>query len=224
MDESKVTLSGFVSVEKKERAERGILPYRPSYQYNRRNERSFSGGSMLFKLLLCIVICGGVLLLEWSNLSPEDSTVTASAQEEETPLDEMLGKLKFVELPGIIEVFSSGAKPELNVEYESMYLDESGYILYLVCKQGEYVYAPQTGKVKETGRDAELGSYLSLMTDDDEEIIYYGLESVIAEEGQTLSACDTIGKATDLIQITVNVSGRPESPQEFFDFGEGTLA
>ncbi len=224
MDENKVTHSDFISVEKTDRVQRGILPYRPSYYYNRRNERSFSGGSMLFKLFLCIVICAGVLLLEWSNIFPQSSAITASAQEESTPFDEMLGKLKFVELPGIIEVFSSGAKPELNVKYESMYVDESGYILYLACKEGEYVYAPQAGKVKETGVDAELGAYLSLVTDEDEEIIYYGLESVIAEEGQSLSASDTIGKATELIQITVNASGRPTSPEEYFDFKDGTLA
>ena len=84
-----------------------------SRNYGRKSlpQKEYSG-SMLTKMGICALLAGLVLLGEFAqrpDLTMVSSDVNSNSNEQDIG-GEYLGKLRFVELPGIIQVFSSDAK------------------------------------------------------------------------------------------------------------------
>lgn len=178
--------------------------------------------SMLVKLGICALMCALVLLLSALQDKRAGESYALNSTEEE-PFDETLGKLKFVELPGILEVFAAEDKFEVKLDYDAAELIGDDTTLMFVSAAAQTISLPVGGRVKAIGEDAELGAYVCVVAANDSEFQYYGLSSIAVEEGQTLRALDSLGviEAGESLFIKVNVSGRPENPTEFFDVGEG---
>lgn len=177
--------------------------------------------SMLVKLGICTLMCALVLLLSALQDKRSGESYALDSSEEE-PFDETLGKLKFVELPGILEVFAAEDKLEVKLDYDATELIGDNTTLMFVSAAAQTVSLPVDGRVKAIGEDAELGAYVCVVAANDSEFQYYGLSSIAVEEGQTLRALDSLGviEAGDSLFIKVNVGGRPENPIQFFDVGD----
>ncbi len=153
-------------------------------------------GSMLTKIGLCLLICGA-----------------AHAVSSEEIGGEYLGKLRFVELPGIIEVFSQDQRLSLDIG-GSCTSDEDGLLLTICGADGKVVPAPGSGRV----RGAENGA-VELWTEGDITVCIAGLSQLSVEEGQPVARGDTLGTAGDSVAVRVYKSGRPVSVLEYIDTG-----
>lgn len=190
-------------------------------------------GSMLVKAGLCAAACAAVLLLRWSEDTGMELPVSGLRQALEDAvdsageglgLDEGLGRLRFVELPGIIEVFSASAQPELGVSYESARLDDESLLATLALGGAQQLYAPAACKVKELGEDEILGGYVRLaLLDADNELVYYGLTEIAVEEGQQLAVKDTLARAEGNLVLAVYDAGRPTDPIAYFGLDAGRV-
>lgn len=186
-------------------------------------------GSMLVKAGLCAAACAAVLFLRWSESRGTDQPVSGLQQALESvseglDLDDGLGRLRFVELPGIIEVFSASAKPELGVAYESAMLDEESLLATLALGGTQQLHAPAACKVKELGEDETLGAYVRLtLLEADNELVYYGLSEIVVEEGQQLAIKDSLAKAENSLVLAVFSAGRPTDPIAFFGLNAGRV-
>lgn len=182
-------------------------------------------GGMLIKAGLCGVVCAGVLLLRWAEggaaIFPDGAVVAVSAQaaqQEPAPDDpDSLGRLKFVSLPSIIQVFSSTAGPTLGLDYATASLDPDSLIASLTLETAQTVSVPGACKVKELGENPDMGSYVRLVLDGkDQEVYYLGLSDISVEEGQSLKAGDTLGTGETTLYLAVYEAGRPTDPLAFF--------
>ncbi|HMM30309.1 MAG TPA: M23 family metallopeptidase [Clostridia bacterium] len=184
----------------------------------------FGAGSMFVKLGICAFMCALVLLLSALQNGANDAVGASYTADSSTDdeFDETLGKLKFVELPGILEVFAAQDKIALAVNYDAAELLADDTMLMLVSAAAQTVSLPVDGRVKAIGEDDKLGGYVCITSANDSEIQYYGLSSISVEEGQSLKALDSLGviEAGESLFIKVNVSGRPENPTQFFEVGE----
>ncbi len=174
------------------------------------------GASMLIKLGVCCAAAALVLLIKISTenksdpLSALENTVVSGEEE----LDEQLGRLKFVELPGIIEVFSSERKNIISLESASSELLEENTLLKLISRADQSVLINAACAVRDVGEDALLGKYVALDMGDDTEFVLYGLRELSLEKGQPLAEGDEIGKAGEKMALyaAVKVEGRPVDP------------
>ena len=176
---------------------------------------------MLIKAGLCGVVCAGVLLLRWAeggaSIFPDGAVVAASAQASQQGAasedPDSLGRLQFVSLPSIIQVFSSTAGPTLGLTYTSASLDPAS----LTLETPQTVSVPGACKVKELGEDPDMGSYVRLVLDGkDQEVYYFGLSEISVEVGQSLKVGDTLGKGEATLHLAVYEAGRPTDPLAFF--------
>ena len=171
-----------------------------------RKKRGGYALSMMVKLGLCALGCAAALLIKlYGDTDETKETLYASSansgNSDEDDLDEMLGKLRFVELPGILEVFAPDGLMELPISVD----------------KEQQVRASLEGSVKETGEDAEKGLYVCI-TSGKLELCCYGLKSISVEDGQPVGAADNIGTAPQggSICITLKKDGRPVEPMEHF--------
>lgn len=176
--------------------------------------------SMLAKLGICAMAC--ILVLLANGREPEHLYASAGSTEAgEKELDDMLGRLKFVELPGLLTVFAEdkAALPIVNSAYELM---EEETLLCMVAAEAQAVCAPERCTVKALG-DSDYGRFVSLRTEQDREWIYYGLQTVAVEEGQPLSAQDTLGGVGrgGKLYVQLRVQGKPANLREEFSLEKG---
>ena len=185
-------------------------------------------GGMLVKAGLCGVVCAGVLLLRWAEgggaIFPEGAVAAVSAQAAQEAQEESLsqdpdrlGRLQFVSLPSIIQVFSSTAGPTLGLTYTSASLDPDSLLASLTLETPQTVSVAGACKVKELGEDPDMGSYVRLVLDGkDQEVYYLGLSEISVEVGQSLKVGDTLGKGEATLHLAVYEAGRPTDPLAFF--------
>lgn len=171
---------------------------------------------MLAKLGICAA--AGALVLIGNFYSSADTPVSTQidAAVEET---DGLGKLRFVELTGLLEVFSMGGKYDIPAEYSEISLLEEGTVLKLCSSAKQSVKAPDAGKVKSIGQDDSYGSYVSIVTNDDREIQVYGFSSINVEEGQSVLSGDLLGYVESESQLYVRLlqAGRPGEVKDYFN-------
>ncbi|NLB62321.1 MAG: M23 family metallopeptidase, partial [Clostridiales bacterium] len=129
-----------------------------------------------------------------------------------------LGRLRFVELPSILEVFAGGDKLTLPVNYQSASLDATSTELELKCAPYATVTTCAEGVVKSIGVDEKLGMYLVIRHDDDLETLYYGFSAITVEEAQPIKKLDTLGVLSEegLLVMKVTQYGAPKNPCEYF--------
>lgn len=227
MDYCRIKHDGFSTVDGAKRKVRRF--YRTNAASGRvRGKRSYAGGekqvyaaSMIAKFAVCAAACALVFLIEWANApeaQPVDNPMQISANASDEPLDESLGKLKFVEFPGLLEVFSTNELYAMPIEYEKLELKDDDTLMLLYAKSGQSAAVTYSGYVKEVGSDDALGAFVRIATAEDKEIVYYGLSEVTVEAGQTLRKSDSIGSVDTGAALCVSVTenGRPMNPLEHF--------
>lgn len=187
-------------------------------------EPAASPSSMLIKLGVCSAAFALVLLLKWidtpfTNGAYEQIRSAVTSTDEE--LDEMLGKLKFVQLPGILDVFSTGAKFALPVDYANVSLNEAKTMLTLTSsKDNSVVKSSGKGYVSDAGLSSGEETYfVCVMYEDDIAVTYTGLSELKVERGQPVQKLDHLGVLSKSASLTVAVSaqGRPQNPEDYFD-------
>ena len=176
---------------------------------------------LLLKIGICAAVCLTMLILKWV-----DTPLTARAVEsvdralsEETDIDEMLGKLQFVELPNVLEVFSASSGYASPVTVRSSTPMDDGRMLLLIAESGADVSSSCKGTVHSIGEDASLGNYVCVRRDEDLDFYYYGLNEIFVEEGQPVKMQDTLGAlGTDgRLCLAVLDNGRPMDPRDYID-------
>ncbi len=196
----------------------------------RKKHREMYAASMLVKVGVCVVACAAVLLIKLTQsqtqadlselMEPGTSSSTGGSEDE---FDEMLGKLRFVELPGILEVFAPDERMALPVEARACTLIEDETLLKLDVESGQSVKAAFAGKVKTVGEDTEYGLYVEMILDNGLETVCYGLASVAVEEGQPVAKADDIGTTQDgsALYLGLRENGRPRNPLDYYRMEEG---
>ena len=148
----------------------GELGRRSFPKRQRSKGRKKRGGyalSMMVKLGLCALGCAAALLIKlYGDTDETKETLYASSansgNSNEDDLDEMLGKLRFVELPGILEVFAPDGLMELPIS-GNVSSQADGELMTISVDKEQQVRASLEGSVKETGEDAEKGLYVCLL-------------------------------------------------------------
>lgn len=216
----KMDHQGFVSKEYATgRRMRARYYDRQGYSYAQRSRsKDSNGGSMLAKIGVCTMLCALVVISNYLNTSGKLAAVSAAAYDEEMGGD-YLGKLRFVELPGIIQVFSSDAKLKIGVDSGYCEMAEDGTVLNVLGCGEQTVSAPADGKVKSIEASGESCT-LELSLSNDVAICYSNVYGVNVEEGQPIKKGDTLFKTKDTFEIRVHKGGRPAEPSEYFDTGE----
>ena len=177
---------------------------------------------ILIKAGVCSAALALVLVLRL--ISGASAPVSASAGGGGTEDVEDMGRLEFVELPGLMEVLADGVLP-VGVDYSERRTLSEGTVLCLSVAGEKTVSAPESCRVKEIA-GMEGGLYrVSLVTELDREFVYSGLLSVEAELGQRLLPGDTIGAVNEDNTLTIEVreDGRPQLPAELFGLDDGSL-
>ena len=192
---------------------------RKSYLYKKEN-----GSSMLVKMGICALLAGIVLLSDFMGSRQELLEVSSDIIKNGADIGgDYLGKLRFVELPGIIQVFSSDAKLNIGTEYQSIKLDEEKITMTISGITSDFFPAPQKGIIK-TIRAENDKAYLELSVDGDIVLRFSGEGEIAAEEGQPVKQGDTLFKNINYIEIGVTKSGRPVNPTEYFNIDSLKLA
>jgi len=183
------------------------------------------GVSMLVKIGVCCAAAALVLLIKIAGdkgTDPFDALENTVATDEEG-LDDRLGRLKFVQLPGIVEVFSSENKALIGIECASSESLAEDTLVKLVAKGDQSVFINAACEVKQIGEDALYGPYVVLDMGSDTALTVYGLNEVSPEEGQPLSAGDALGDigARMALYASVKRAGRPLDPFAYLNLEIG---
>ena len=134
-------------------------------------------------------------------------------------MEEPAGKLKFVELPGLLSVFAQKGDMAAPVEFSRSELLEDGNLARFFSQSSAAVICVKDGRVKSVGQDASLGKYVMVSHDNDIITVYYGLDEIIAEEGQPLRRLDNLGKlgADGVLSMAITKGGKPQDVSKYID-------
>lgn len=177
------------------------------YSYSENDDKT-SFTSAAVKIGLCIAICIALCIVNMT-MKGSSELFAMSDEEENSP-----GKLRFVELPGIIEVFAGKDKLTMPIgEYSEADWDDDKNMLKLVTNSNETVVTCGSGTVKAIGTDSEYGNYV-VIRHGSIETCYYGLGYVTVEERQVINKLDTLGLLTQsgIMYFQVYKDGQPENP------------
>ena len=177
-----------------------------------------SAAFLLVRLGLCAAAFCAVLGLKLAG-NGEALAVMGEVNEGKQESGSNLGKLKFVELPSIIDVFAPSDSPVMPVNALDIRLTDEGESLAVVTAVGAEVVCPADGRVKAVGEDPELGKYVSVAVDGDIEFTIYGMGEIGVEEGQPVKQRQKLGNALGA-SVTIRAwrSGRPIDLKGFFGY------
>ena len=174
---------------------------------------------LFVRLGVCVLLFCAVLALKLANSETGARVLSllneqGGADSEDTS---RLGRLRFVDVPSIIEVFAPSDGPELPVAAQSFSLAEDDTLLALCVSPGDTVRSPAGGTVLKTGEDPALGAFAAVSAGETDYYIY-GLENIAVEQGQPLSKNSILGStAGGELYLRVYHRGSPENPLEHFD-------
>ncbi len=185
---------------------------------NQKSKKSNENSALLLKLGICAAACAFVMLIKYAdmnNITASDLAVTAkydAVSVDSSEYDE-LGKLQFVELPGILEVFSPSSKYKLPIETSDVKILDNDDGASLTSKNEQYIKVSDNSFVKLCEDNTVV-----LVFDGDCEVSYSGNMEITVEEGQNLKEGDTIGKiaSNEVLTLKTHLSGRPINPKEVF--------
>lgn len=204
------------------------ISYRPRERAGKKGRSEKMSGNAKFFLIrlgVCAAIFGTVLALKLSKNDKAIAVIgelTDNKRTDEDNEETRLGKLRFVDLPSIIEVFAPARGAQLPVTAKGYDPDADGG-LRLAASSGAEVVSPLDGKVAAVGIDDTLGRYVSIKTDDDREFTLLGLGSAEVEKGQPVSRGQRIGSlAGDTLSVRVYSGGRPVDAAEVFGLGKAS--
>lgn len=184
-----------------------------------RNNRKVST-YLLIRLGICAILFCGVMFLKLNGNEKALAVIGKAAYNDgvQENDEESLGRLKFVELPSIIDVFAPAYGYVLPIEASGYELSRDGFVLTLDVDSDTSVISPVKGRVKALSRDDELGDYIAISEGEDVEINIYGLGKIDVERGQPLKQGQKLGEAAgERLVIKVYRDGRPEDVSSVFE-------
>jgi len=189
-------------------------------QKSRHRHRVYDeSNSMIAKIGICVLLAGLVLLSDYVNDSSMAVEASSNMKKNSNDLGgEYLGKLRFVELPGIMQVFSSDAKLRVGVEYADLRINDQKTIMTVSGISSDSFPSPMDGRIKTLTTDGTT-TKIEISADGDIMISLTAIGNTTVEEGQPIKAGDTLFKEIDSIEIGIAKSGRPIDPSQYFDLG-----
>ena len=192
---------------------------------SRKDKRRVSQGTgfLLVRLGVCALAFAGVLGLKLSGRDEAIRVINELTGGESggNAQDGTLGKLRFVELPSIIDVFAPSDNAVLPVNALSIDILPADGGLSIVTTFGSEVVSPAEGRVKTVGEDPKLGKYVSVTAEGDIEFAVYGLKEVNVEQGQPVKQRQKLGTAAGAsVVVKTWRSGRPVDMSEIFGLGD----
>ena len=189
--------------------------------YAKRNYKQANGGnSMLAKIGVCVLLAGLAVLSEYADSSAdimEVSSEISTDKANEQNGGDYLGKLRFVELPGIMQVFSSDAKFRVGVEYDEWKINDEKSCITVKGINGACLPAPADCTVKSVNADDSGITTVIMAADGDITISCSAGSEAAVEEGQPLKCGDTLFASVDSVDISMTKGGRPVDPSEYYD-------
>ena len=186
-------------------------------------ERKRRGGIYLaVRLGVCVLLFCCVLTLKLANTEKSRAALgfVAEVLGEEADPETRLGRLRFVQIPSIIDVFAPSEGPALPVAATGFSLMQDDTLLALTSEKGQSVTSPAVGLCGSVGRDELLGGFVSVRTGADAEYFVYGIEDIRVEKDQPLTKSSILGSASGgSVYVRVYKSGRPVDPSQEFDLG-----
>ena len=175
---------------------------------------------MLAKIGICGLLAGLVLLSEFA-----DNVLTSynTVQNTEDIGGDYLGKRRFVELPGIIQVFSSDSRFRISTEYETYQLNNDETILTVNGLSSNEFASPADGTVKTVINQNDK-TKIELSLDGDIVLSFSAIGETAVEEGQPIKRGDTLYTAIESIDISMTKEGRPVNPSDYFDMRDQLLS
>lgn len=221
----KIELSGFVTTETRQgrrRFNRGSMQKGGRGRKRSGSFTSSGASSMLLKLGICAAACALVLLIKWVDTPLTNSALESIKEiidDGKSEMEEPAGKLKFVELPGLLSVFAQKGDMAAPVEFSRSELLEDGNLARFFSQSSAAVICVKDGRVKSVGQDASLGKYVMVSHDNDITTVYYGLDEIIVEEGQPLRRLDNLGKlgADGVLSMAITKGGKPQDVSKYID-------
>jgi len=179
-------------------------------------KQTVRASSMLIKLGICVSACLVALIVK----ATADVPVNAQPQPREegnADLTEMLGRLEFVSLADVADVFARTAHPMPPAQGDAAKTDDGNALTWNFA-QLTPITAAMDGTVRSIGVD-ETGVYVQLSHTDDVQTYYYGLDQVFVEQGQPVLTQDTLGEieAGGALRFFVLQGGRPQDPNRYFN-------
>ena len=210
--------SRFVSMSAKPKAKAAVSSRRRVAQSHSRV--GFSAGFLMARLGVCALLLCGVIAIKLAGDTKTLEAVSAYTEPNATETDDRLGRLKFVDLPSVIDVFAPSRAAVLPAESMGFELKNDGFDLELLVSPGEEAISPASGKVSEIGTDETLGRFVSVSADDDTVFTVYGLKELCVEAGQPVKQRARLGAAEGgRLTVRVTRAGRPLEPAEYFGLG-----
>ncbi len=185
-----------------------------------RASRKMDGSGILIKVAVCCAAAAFVLVIKLISSEPYGTAAVEANDGDEQ--DERLGRLKFVELPGIIEVFSNRKNSYVELDAsESEYISEAMMLRVKSSENGK-ISVNEPCKLTTVGTDSDYGAFVILNFSGDIALTIYGFDDVTAEEGQPLDEGDEIGTAAKdrIVRITAREGGRETDPTQFVFFAK----
>ncbi|MEZ4357162.1 MAG: M23 family metallopeptidase [Eubacteriales bacterium] len=222
----KIELAGFESVEEI-RNYRGIrlnYPVKSTANIkNDKNEEKIRG--LMLKTAVFAVIALSILVLR-SIDTPLTSGVIAGIDnaDQNTTIDEDIGKLKFVEnTEGDISVSTDANVFVFPVEGKitAKFGEDGSEGISIETSQGANVINAVSGSVYAIEKNEEdlNGSIVTMKNEDGSEASYYGVSPAV-QEGDTLDSGDLIGTLSgDVLKFEIYVNGEAVDPLSYMDQG-----
>ena len=188
-------------------------------QNERGNGRRFSR-YLAARLGVCALVLAGVIGLKLAGETRALAVIgeMTEGRDDGSDTEETLGRLKFVELPSIAEVFAR--KPGAVTPCEAVGTEKAeGSALVFLTEKGSFLRSPITGRVKETGGEGE-SAFLSIASDDGSEFVLTGVAGGELEVGRPVEAGQRIGvAAASRLTVLVKKNGMPIDPAAVFGLG-----
>lgn len=186
-------------------------------------QRKDSGGSMLAKIGICGLLAGLVLLSDFAGNAQIMETSSSTAHNTEDIGGDYLGKLRFVKLPGIIQVFSSDSRLRIGAEYNGYQLNADETVLTVSGISSKSFASPADGTVKTLTYQNDK-AIMELSVDGDMVISFAASGEIAVEDGQPVKSGDTLYTAIESVDISMTKEGRPVNPTEYFDMRDQLLS
>lgn len=169
------------------------------------------------RLFVCALLLMGAIGLK---LKGEEGALAVMGEPdyengEEDRSEETMGRLKFVSLPSIAEVFAK--KPAALMPCEAVGTERiSSSELAFLTERGTELVSPVSGRVEETGGEGE-GAFVRIAAEDGSEFTLTGVSESALETGRPVGAGQRIGLAfSSRILVRVAKNGLPVDPAAVF--------
>ncbi|MBR5947350.1 MAG: M23 family metallopeptidase [Clostridia bacterium] len=192
-----------------------------SVRFSKRREPSAAAQAGKFAVLLACVCAFSLLFalkISNSDMSGETLAVFRSAMNgsggEETE-EERLGRLKLVQLPGLLSVFAASDLPVAPLSTEQAITDDS-FTARLFSSPGTEVVSMLSGTVRSVDPAGEHGGSVTVACKNGVDITYMGLGEILVERGQPVLQRTALGRLSgEILYLRVTRDGAPIDPLEF---------